>query len=46
MVGLANSGNRFIAELEKGKPTRQLQKVLDGIDLIGLDVIVRCKGVK
>lgn len=46
MAGLANTGNRFIVDLEKGKPTLQLQKVLDVLDLIGLEVIVRRKGTK
>jgi y4mF family transcriptional regulator len=46
IVGLANTGNRFIVDLEKGKPTLQLQKVLDVLDLIGLEVIVRRKGTK
>ncbi|MBI1891401.1 MAG: helix-turn-helix transcriptional regulator [Burkholderiales bacterium] len=46
IVGLANTGNRFIVDLEKGKPTLQLQKVLDVLDLIGLEVIVRRKGAK
>ncbi len=44
IVGLANTGNRFIVDLEKGKPTLQLQKVLDVLDLIGLEVIVQRKG--
>ena len=46
IAGLANTGNRFVVDLEKGKPTLQLQKVLDVLDLIGLEVIVRRKGVK
>lgn len=46
IVGLANTGNRFIVDLEKGKPTLQLQKVLDVLDLIGLEVIIRRKGTK
>ncbi len=28
VAGLSNTGNRFIVELEQGKPTLQLQKVL------------------
>lgn len=43
MAGLGNTGNRFIVELEKGKPTVQLQKVLDLLDLLGLEVTVRAK---
>lgn len=43
IAGLGNTGNRFIVELENGKPTVQLQKVLDVIDLLGLEVVVRAK---
>lgn len=45
IAGLANTGNRFVVELEQGKPTLQLQKVLDVLDLLGLEVIVRRKGM-
>jgi HTH-type transcriptional regulator / antitoxin HipB len=43
IAGLANTGNRFVVELENGKPTVQLQKVLDVMDLLGLEVVVRPK---
>jgi len=43
IAGLGNTGNRFIVELEKGKPTVQLQKVLDVLDLLGLELVVRRK---
>lgn len=43
LAGLGNTGNRFIIDLEKGKPTLQLQKVLDLMDLLGLEVVVRTK---
>lgn len=43
MAGLGNTGNRFIVELENGKPTVQLQKVLDLLDLLGLEVTLRAK---
>ncbi|MER1940114.1 MULTISPECIES: transcriptional regulator [unclassified Castellaniella] len=43
LAGLSGTGNRFIVDLEHGKPTMQLQKVLDMIDLLGLEVIIRCK---
>ncbi len=43
LAGLANTGNRFIVDLENGKPTVQLQKVLDLMDLLGLEVMVRSK---
>ena len=44
LAGLGNTGNRFIVDLENGKPTVQLQKVLDLMDLLGLEVVVRTKG--
>ena len=43
IAGLGNTGNRFIVELESGKPTLQLQKVLGVLDLLGLEVVVRPK---
>ncbi len=43
VAGLGNTGNRFIVELEQGKPTLQLQKVLDVLNLLGLDVVIRAK---
>lgn len=44
ILGLANTGNRFIVELENGKPTVQLQKVLDVLDILGLEVVIQKKG--
>lgn len=43
LAGLGNTGNRFIVDLEHGKPTVQLQKALDLMDLLGLEVVVRTK---
>jgi len=43
LAGLGNTGNRFIVDLENGKPTVQLQKVLDLMGLLGLEVVVRSK---
>lgn len=43
LAGLGNTGNRFVVDLENGKPTVQLQKVLDLMDLLGLEVVVRTK---
>jgi y4mF family transcriptional regulator len=43
LAGLGHTGNRFIVELEGGKPTLQLQKVLDVVDLLGLELVVRAK---
>lgn len=46
IAGLGNTGNRFIVELENGKPTMQIQKVLDVVDLLGLELIVRPKAAR
>lgn len=43
VAGLGNTGNRFIIELERGKPTVQLQKALDVLELLGLEIVVRPK---
>jgi y4mF family transcriptional regulator len=43
LAGLGNTGNRFVVDLERGKPTLQLQKVLDMLDLLGLEVVIRRK---
>lgn len=45
LAGLAGTGNRFIVDLERGKPMLQLQKVLDVLDLMGLEVLVRRSGI-
>ena len=44
ICGLAATGNRFVVDLEKGKPTIQLQKTLDVLALLGLELVVRKKG--
>ena len=41
IAGLAGTGNRFIVDLERGKPTLQLQMALDVLHLLGLEVSVR-----
>ncbi|MDO5623107.1 MAG: type II toxin-antitoxin system Y4mF family antitoxin [Pseudomonadota bacterium] len=41
LAGLGNTGNRLIVDIEKGKPTTQLQKVLDVLDLLGLELVVQ-----
>jgi y4mF family transcriptional regulator len=43
VAGLGNTGNRLIVDIEKGKPTVQLQKVLDLLDLLGLELTVTQK---
>ena len=45
LAGLSGTGNRFVVDPERGKPTLQLQKVLDMLDLLGLEVRVGPKRV-
>lgn len=35
---VVNSGNRFLSELENGKPTVQLQKTLDTLQALGIKI--------
>jgi y4mF family transcriptional regulator len=44
ILGLANTGNRFIVELENGKPTVRLDKVMAVLDVLGLELRVQQKG--
>lgn len=46
VAGLAGAGSRFMVELEQGKPTVQLQKALDVLALLGLEVVIRKKGTR
>jgi y4mF family transcriptional regulator len=43
VAGLAGMSNRFVIDLEKGKKTLQMQKVLDVLSLLGLEVVIRKK---
>ncbi|GAA4030956.1 type II toxin-antitoxin system Y4mF family antitoxin [Actimicrobium antarcticum] len=43
VAGLAGLSNRFVIDLEKGKATLQMQKVLDVLSLLGLEVVIRKK---
>ena len=43
VAGVGSSGNRFIVELEAGKPTIQFQKTLDTLNLVGLEMVIREK---
>jgi y4mF family transcriptional regulator len=43
VAGLAGISNRFVIDLEKGKKTLQMQKVLDVLGLLGIEVVVRKK---
>lgn len=43
IAGLSGSGNRFIVDAEKGKPTIQAQKLIKVLGLLGLEVVIRRK---
>lgn len=40
LAGLAQTGTRFISDLENGKGTVQFDKVMHILNLLGLDVII------
>lgn len=42
--GLSNLGMRFLSELERGKETAELGKVLDVLNKLGLEVIIQPRG--
>ena len=41
VAGLAGLSNRFVIDLERGKETLQIQKVLDVLALLGLELTAR-----
>lgn len=43
VAGLAGLSNRFVIDLERGKETLQMQKVLVVLALLGLEVAIRRK---
>lgn len=40
LAGLAQTGTRFISDLENGKATVQFDKVMHILNLLGLDVVI------
>lgn len=40
-AGLAGVGLRFLSDLERGKPTVRMDKVLQVLDVLGLELTVR-----
>ncbi len=43
--GLGNLGSRFLSEFERGKDTAEIGKVLKTLKVLGVEVIVRPRGV-
>ena len=41
LAGLANTGTRFVSDLENGKETCQIGKMLRVLDALGFDMLIR-----
>lgn len=44
LANMSGVGTRFISDLENGKPTMQVGKVLNFLNLLGLDVSISVRG--
>jgi len=44
LADITGNGTRFISDLENGKQTMQIGKVLDTLQVLGLDVYVSVRG--
>ena len=44
LADITGNGTRFISDLENGKPTMQIGKVLDMLHVLGFDVIISARG--
>jgi len=44
LADVSGTGTRFISDLENGKPTMQIGKVLDILHVLGLDLIISTRG--
>lgn len=42
-AGFAGAGTRFLSELERGKPTAQIGKILAILNALGLELVIRPK---
>jgi HTH-type transcriptional regulator / antitoxin HipB len=40
LAGLSGTGLRFVSELERGKPTVAMNKVLDVLNVLGISVLL------
>ena len=41
LAGLANTGTRFVSDLENGKKTCQIGKMLRVLETLGVDMLIR-----
>ncbi len=46
LSGMANWGGRFIGDVESGKPTVRAQMLFDLIGWLGLEIVIRKKGLQ
>ena len=46
LADVCGTGIRFISDLENGKPTMQIGKVLDTLHVLGLDLYISERGKK
>jgi len=44
LADISGNGIRFISDLENGKPTMQIGKVLDTLHVLGLDLYISTRG--
>ena len=44
LADISGNGVRFISDLENGKPTMQIGKVLDTLHVLGFDIYVSARG--
>lgn len=45
LADISGHGSRFISELENGKATMQIGKVLDTLHVLGLDMSISVRGL-
>ena len=45
LADISGHGSRFISELENGKATMQIGKVLDTLHVLGLDLSISVRGL-
>lgn len=46
VAGMSGVGERFLSELERGKPTVELGKALQVLNRLGLEVIIKPRGTE
>ena len=44
LANVSGNGTRFISELENGKPTMQIGKVIDTLHILGFDIFISERG--